>query len=437
MPVLTALPAAARPAAFTFAQRRRDLRTLARLMRYRQLNVLFQPLVDLHEGTIFGHEALVRGPVNTPLHTPDALLALARGAGVLAMFELLCLETALADWHRAQGSGRLFLHIGADALVQALRRHGAAALLAHLQRLKIDPRMLVLELTEHERMADKEALRDAVWLLRAGGVGLALDDFGDGRSSLLRSELRPEFVKLDKCFIRALHGSDGPENLRLTQALLGVAEAFGTQLVAEGIETAADLRLLRELRIPCGQGYLMGRPAPLPRQQVAQAARTVLGETPSRVPLRQRPPMRPGMLRGFPRIVDIEDDIDALAAILPSHDRRYLSDGFTADGRYTGMGIGEQQVRTVTAAPAARAHGGIHGDNRDGQPRFFYPCTTRPIGVEAARGGQFRHADEVASLAAPAKHDARLARQPVLVRTPEAPRAAATPTEREPYLGGR
>ena len=622
MPASTVVPASAfraSPSAFTFARRRRDLRTLARLMRYRQLHAVFQPLADLHKGTVFGHEALIRGPVGTPLHTPDALLALARSAGVLAVFELLCIETALADWHRAQGSGRLFLNISADVLVYALRRHGADALLAHLQRLQIEPQMLVLELTEHEQVADKQALQDAVRLLRANGVALALDDFGDGRSSLrLWSELRPEFVKIDKYFTRALQGPDGPDNLRMVQALLGIAEAFGTQLVAEGIETEADLRVLRELRIPYGQGYLLGRPATTPRQQMARAARTVLAEAKSLVVLRQHLPTRPGVLHGFPRIaaptvhpdtphdalaalfhqhealhaialvrdgrpvalvnrqqfmnryatlyfrevhgkrpcigcadtapriVDIEDDIGVLAEILTSPDQRYLSDGFiiTAGGQYAGLGTGEQLVRTVTEArieaarhanpltflpgnipinlqidrllgsgvdfvachadlndfkpfndhygywrgdemirlvarvsllhadpqhdfvghvggddfvllfqsadwhqrcerivqevdvqalalfdPAARAHGGIHGEDRDGQPRF-YPCTTLSIGVVAVRGGQFRHADEVASQAALAKHDAKVARRAILVRKADAPRRASAGAHR-------
>lgn len=608
------VPAAPLTGASTFVRRRRDLRTLARLMRYRRLHALFQPLADLHSGGVYGHEALIRGPAGTLLHTPDALLALARSAGVLPLFELFCLQTVLADWHRVQGCGRLFLNLSADALVTALRRHGAVALLAHLRRLQIDPGTLVVELTEHERASDPAALQDAVRQLRAHGVALALDDFGDGRSSLrLWSQLRPEFVKIDKYFTRALQGTDAPENLRVVQAVIAIAEAFGTQLVAEGIETGADLRVLRELRIPYGQGYLLGRPAPMPRQQVAQAARTVLGEASALVVLRQQLPARPGVLRGFPRIdaptaqpdtthdalaalfqqhgalhaialvendrpvalvnrqqfmnryatlyfrevhgkkpcigcadpapriVDIEDDIDALVAILTSHDQRYLSDGFimTERGRYAGLGTGEQLVRTVTEArieaarhanpltflpgnipinlqidrllngdvsfvachadlndfkpfndhygywrgdemirlvarvslahadpqhdfvghvggddfvllfqspdwhlrcerivdevaehalalfdPTARASGGIHGEDRDGRPRF-YPCTTLSIGVVPVRGGQFRRADEVASQAALAKHDAKMARQRILVRQPDAPRTAA------------
>ncbi|WP_198972400.1 phosphodiesterase [Xylophilus sp. ASV27] len=617
------LPAAAYPTdsvPTADPQARRELRVVARLMRYHQLHAVFQPLADLRTGAVYGHEALIRGPVDTPLHAPDALLALARRAGIPQAFELFCLRTVLADWHRACGTGRLFVNIGADALVQAVRRHGPDALLRALRTARVDPRQLVLEITEHERVPDLEALREVARQVHACGAMLALDDFGDGHSSLrLWSELRPDFVKIDKYFTRgiglqeggsALHG--GPEKIQVLRAIQGIANIFGTRLVAEGIETVQELCALRELGISHGQGYLLGRPAMAPRLRLEAAATAALATGPAMPPAFPQRPARPGVLRGLtlidapalapgtshnelaglfharhnlhavalvdgdrpvalvnrqhfmdhyatlffrevhgkkpcithanrsPRVIELDDDIDELIAILTSHDQRYLNDGFivTEQGRYVGLGTGEQLVRSVTEArieaarhanpltllpgnipinlhierllgsgtpfvachadlndfkpfndhygywrgdemirlaarlalahadpqrdfvghvggddfmvlfqspdwrercerivdgfaqqalalfdPEARAAGGIHGEDRDGQPRFF-PCTTLSIGAVPVGRGAFRHADEVASLAALAKHDAKATRQGLFLREAAAARRA-------------
>jgi hypothetical protein len=90
---------------------------------------------------------------------------------------------------------------------------------------------------------------------------MALDDFGDGRSSLrLWSEVKPDFVKIDKYFIREI--SDRPENLQMLQAIKGIADVFGTTLIAEGIETQDDLRALRDLDIPTARAGCWGGPQP-------------------------------------------------------------------------------------------------------------------------------------------------------------------------------
>jgi len=133
----------------------------------------------------------------------------------------------------------------------------------------------VIEITEHEQVADIEALAQVVQQFHAAGVMLALDDFGDGRSSLrLWSELQPDIVKIDKYFTRDL--SRHAKKLQTLRALLQIAEVFGSSLVAEGIETAEDLRVVRDLGVSLGQGFFMGRPDPAPREQIEAAALQVL-----------------------------------------------------------------------------------------------------------------------------------------------------------------
>lgn len=250
---------------------------LAVLLRKGGLYAVFQPIANLADGGVFAHEALIRGPVGTPLHTADALLRAAADEGLSHTFEMECIWCALKSWGEQAQSGRLFLNISASVLATAFEELGAARMLAHIRALGVMPRMLMLEITEHERVPDIDQLLQIAKVVREAGIGLVLDDFGDGRSSLrLWSQLKPEIVKIDKYFTRNI--SAHVDQLKTLQALQQIAEIFGSELVAEGIETAEDLRVLRDLAITYGQGYLLGYPDRLAVAGVQQAAQQVLQE---------------------------------------------------------------------------------------------------------------------------------------------------------------
>ncbi len=421
---------------------------LAQIVRNDQLYCVFQPLGDLRSGGIFAHEALIRGPTGTALHRPDALLDLARREHVLTDFELLCAFTALHQWTRTDSPGRLFVNISADALVQDVSR-GANLLLQTLHALSLLPRMVVFEITEHERVSDMAALRNAGDELRRAGIRLALDDFGDGRSSLrLWAEVKPAYVKIDKYFIAGIAAQ--PENLQMLRAIKEIAEVFSCQLVAEGIESAEDLHAVRDMDITYGQGWLLGRPAEQPRANLEPAALEVLHSRRVAVLPQLQQSIRPGILRGLqmtraptaapsatndevaeifmqhselhalclaqdsrpvalinrhdflnryatlyfrevygrkpctmlanhaPRIVEMDCDINQLIGILTSQDQRYLSDGFivTDNGRYVGLGTGDQLVRAVTESRIEAA--------RHANPLTFLPGNI-PISLHIAR----------------------------------------------------
>ena len=248
---------------------------LAHVIDSGQLYPVFQPLVSMESVSLFAHEALIRGPVGTPLHTPDALLKAAAQDGLGYELEYACIVAALKTWGQLQAPGRVFVNISANALTQLFEERGPHNLLNILRNFKIVPRKLVLEITEHERVADMDHLAGIVQRIRSVGVALALDDFGDGRSSLrLWSQLRPEFVKIDKYFTKAI--SAHADKLKTLQALQQIASIFGTELVAEGIETAEDLRVLRDLGITLGQGYFLGHPDRQPARHLdAQACRVL------------------------------------------------------------------------------------------------------------------------------------------------------------------
>ena len=109
--------------------------------------------------------------------------------------------------------------------------------------------------------------------------------------------MKPDFVKIDKYFIRDI--SDHPANLQMLQAIKGIAQVFGTQLIAEGIETQDDLRALRDMDIPLGQGRLLGRPAALPRDSVERLAQEVMQDRRVAVLPHLGQTARPGILRSL------------------------------------------------------------------------------------------------------------------------------------------
>jgi diguanylate cyclase (GGDEF)-like protein len=235
----------------------------------------FQPIVSLSEGSIYGHEALVRTPPDCLWRSPHALFEAARAEGAELELEFECVRRAVLAWARSERSGKLFINLSAHALLEALAQSSLAQTLELFAMRGIAPSSVVVELTEHERVHDVEQLVRAVKPLRRQGVAIALDDFGDGRSSLrLWSELRPDLVKLDKYFTHGL--PDCGDKLQTFRALLQISETFGSRLVAEGIETLDELHVLRDLGVEFGQGYALGLPASQPEAALPPEVTQVL-----------------------------------------------------------------------------------------------------------------------------------------------------------------
>ena len=131
-----------------------------------------------------------------------------------------------------------------------------------LQIHGVNPQRLKLELTESLLVEQLDMVSDKVARLRDMGVGVSLDDFGTGYSSLSYLQNLPvSQIKIDQSFVRTLTPSSGEEAIVRTVLLLG--EAFGFEVVAEGVETAAQFELLKQLGCRRFQGYLFGRPGPL------------------------------------------------------------------------------------------------------------------------------------------------------------------------------
>ncbi|ETF08936.1 bifunctional diguanylate cyclase/phosphodiesterase [Pseudomonas moraviensis] len=234
-----------------------QLSALSSILTQSGLHSLFQPIICLSERRILGYEALTRGPSNSPLHSPIALFAVARQAGRLSELEIACRQSACRRFNEQQLPGKLFLNVSPESLLEAAHQPGRTLQL--LQDLGIAPSQVVIELTEQTPIDDFQLLQTALHHYRAMGFSIALDDLGAGYSSLrLWSELRPDYVKIDRHFIDGIH-QDALKR-EFVGSILQIAKASRAQVIAEGIELPEELAVLTEMGVDLVQGYLLGRP---------------------------------------------------------------------------------------------------------------------------------------------------------------------------------
>ncbi|WP_339433941.1 MULTISPECIES: bifunctional diguanylate cyclase/phosphodiesterase [unclassified Pseudomonas] len=234
-----------------------QLSALSSILTQSGLNSLFQPIICLSERRILGYEALTRGPSNSPLHSPIALFAVARQAGRLSELEIACRQSACRRFNEQQLPGKLFLNVSPESLLEAAHQPGRTLQL--LQDFGIPPSQVVIELTEQTPIDDFQLLQTALHHYRAMGFSIALDDLGAGYSSLrLWSELRPDYVKIDRHFIDGIH-QDALKR-EFVGSILQIAKASRAQVIAEGIELPEELAVLTEMGVDLVQGYLLGRP---------------------------------------------------------------------------------------------------------------------------------------------------------------------------------
>lgn len=295
--------------------------SLANIIAEDQLEFVFQPIVDVSQGSVFGFEALMRGPERSPLRTPDALLEVAGASGRLVELERVALLGAIKAFGRLDLDGKLFVNASAPAIHGLVRDKGSELFRVAVEA-GVAPSRLILELTEHERVDDPSALQEALNVFIAQDVGLALDDFGDGRSSLrLWAQLQPEIVKLDKYFTRDIHRD--ARKVAVVRSMLMLSERFGSLLVAEGIESPAELAVLRDLGCRYAQGYLLGYPAAHPATTIKADVRAIFNSSKIAV-LPSAPPRRASeetvhrlLIEAEP--VAVSDTVDDVRRVFSNH----------------------------------------------------------------------------------------------------------------------
>jgi EAL domain-containing protein (putative c-di-GMP-specific phosphodiesterase class I)/DNA-binding NarL/FixJ family response regulator len=243
------------------ARRRRRLERVRRALAEGGFTLVYQPIVDLRRGGTVGLEALARFGSH-PRRAPEVWFEDAAAAGLRTELELTAIRGALLRLEDIPPP--VYLSVNLSPETACTRELEDMIPLEHAHRV-------VLEVTEHAPVSDYGRLNGSLGALRARGVRLAIDDAGSGFSSLQHIlRLAPDFIKLDMDLTRDV--DNDLARRALAAALISFAAEIGAVIVAEGIETRAELETLRELGVRFGQGYYLARPEPFPSSDEAATA---------------------------------------------------------------------------------------------------------------------------------------------------------------------
>jgi EAL domain-containing protein (putative c-di-GMP-specific phosphodiesterase class I) len=221
---------------------------------------VYEPIVDVETRTVFGYEALARGPEGTELHSPLALFAAAREQDLVFQLDCLCRQSGLAGARDLPGGVKLFLNVRPTTIHDPNFR--AEALCRTLETCQLSPSDVVFEISEQESIGNFDIFREVRDYYRKLGFQIALDDTGAGYASLEAvMELSPDFIKVDRAFVQGI--DEDPARQELLRALRSVADHISARIIGEGLDTLEELQTLGRLGIPFGQGWLFGKPTPL------------------------------------------------------------------------------------------------------------------------------------------------------------------------------
>ncbi len=240
----------------------------------RSIRSVYQPIVSLQDAAVLGYEALTRGPEESIFYSPLELFGFAEARGELYALDRLAREKAIEGCAGLGKDQRVFINIPAQVIHDPQFAPGAT--LEILRRCGIQPRNVVLELTERSSIEDFDTAKLLLEHYRNQGYQIAIDDAGAGYSSLQAiAELKPDFIKVDRSLIENIHLDKMKETL--LEIFVSFARKMSIRIIAEGIECWEELQKLRQLGVHYGQGYLLGYPRPgqaeLPEEIVSKVKR--------------------------------------------------------------------------------------------------------------------------------------------------------------------
>jgi diguanylate cyclase (GGDEF)-like protein len=223
----------------------------------------YQPKVNIESGRIEGLEALLRWQdTEDGLVAPNVFVPLLERSGAIVDVGEWVLLQAVRDLRIWREAGLPVVRVAVNVSpLQLRRRDFADRVLASIETAGNQPSAVDLEITESMLMQDLELSIRKLAQLREAGIGVAIDDFGTGYSSLrLLARLPVDTLKVDRSFIQSV--ADTPNVRTLVSTIISLARAFGMHTVAEGVETAEQLKVLHAVKCEQAQGYLFGRPTP-------------------------------------------------------------------------------------------------------------------------------------------------------------------------------
>ncbi len=243
---------------------------LREALAHQQLRLFYQPIIDLQNMRLAGFEALMRWQhPEKGLVSPAVFIPVAEETGLIVDMSRWALDVACADVKRLKAAVRADvapvdpLFVSVNFSVKDFADSGFFHHInSTLTRQQTDPANIHLEITESLLMQAPEMAKDALERCRVRGISVSIDDFGSGYSSLSYLHAFPiDTLKIDQSFIRSMRSS--PASLVLVKSIIGLARNLNMKIIAEGIETREEARVVRDLGCHECQGYWFARPMPL------------------------------------------------------------------------------------------------------------------------------------------------------------------------------
>ncbi|HVC03177.1 MAG TPA: bifunctional diguanylate cyclase/phosphodiesterase, partial [Candidatus Acidoferrales bacterium] len=220
------------------------------------LITVFQPIVNLIDGTVLGYEALARPEGFAALDSVEEIFEAARTSGHIGNLDRICRRQAVEDAKELPADATLFLNISASSLLDPI--HGIDPLLDVLRAHQRAPQTVVLDITEHESISDYEVLHRVLAAFRAEGLRFALDDVGEGHSTLkLLAASASEYLKLGRSLTMT---SARMPSRAVIDATTTFARISGAIVIAEGVENEYAADMMKAVGIELGQGFGLGKP---------------------------------------------------------------------------------------------------------------------------------------------------------------------------------
>jgi EAL domain-containing protein (putative c-di-GMP-specific phosphodiesterase class I)/GGDEF domain-containing protein len=232
--------------------------TLQRIIIEKQINSVFQPIVNLETLEIIGYEALSRGPKDTEFASPLLLFTFAAECGLSFELDRLCRKSAFGAIKKLKTDKKIFINTLTMTIHDPEFR--GVYLKELLEDLKIKPENVVFEVSEKMAIDNYDMFRSAMRDYTDIGIVHASDDIGTGHSDLERiMELNPGFMKIDLSFVKDIDKNYIKQEI--VKAMVTLANNIGSMVIAEGVETREEYEKLKELKVEYGQGFLLAKPS--------------------------------------------------------------------------------------------------------------------------------------------------------------------------------
>ena len=229
---------------------------LTAIIHEKSIRLMSQAILDVETGKVRAWEMLSRGPAGTKLENPLTLFAVAKQTGRLFTLEMIVLEKVFQHIQMNDLEGDIYINFTPITMGE---RNFPGYVEMLLKKYGVNPSLIVFEITERDSVEGIQLLRSNVSYLRSLGIRIAIDDTGAGYASLhMIGEVLPDIIKIDRTVIQNIHSNRVKESM--LKGLLLIAKETGSLVVAEGIESEEEARVMERNKVDLAQGYFYGRP---------------------------------------------------------------------------------------------------------------------------------------------------------------------------------